>query len=174
MIKPRKLQKCLLILFLALTFMPKMGNSEGLIRSVWGCAIPCEVKDSHEPLTGIQISYCSTSAQSLAMIQSVSAVCQAKNKRLDAVAVRSSINAVASCSSSSNPCPKEGLTKVGFTCSYLCPSEDAVIHKFTACAATGDEAWSFATLVCKDALLPPAYSVARSQNCFPDGQTPCE
>ena len=154
---------------------PEAGHSHGLIQSIWSCSVPCATQGKPEDLLGsIQVSYCSTSVLSPSMIKSLDPVCQAKTKRADAIAIRTSPAAMATCESSANPCPKEGLTRSGFTCNYVCPSEDKKVRHFTACASTSDEAWSYATQLCKDATAPGAEIFPSAKLCTPEGQTPCE
>ncbi len=148
--------------------------AKGPMQTIWGCKIPCEVKKTKIPLKGVYITYCSVSSLSLEMIDKATPECQAVNNRSDAIAARNSDGAPASCDSSANACPTEGLVNTGFSCKMLCPSQDSVIHKFTACASTGSEAWSFATQVCRDAKHLPLDAAALWDACLPDGQTPCD
>ena len=76
---------------------PQAARSEGLLRSVWGCSVPCQAKETGELLGFIHVTYCSTSALSLKMIETLSPVCQSKTKRADAVAARKSFADVATC-----------------------------------------------------------------------------
>ncbi len=149
------------------------GPANGLLRTIWGCRIPCATKGGHELLPGVEVSYCSTSTLSLTMIQAITPVCQERNHRSDAVALRSTEGAVATCDSAGNPCPTEGLVPASFTCKVLCPSQDSVIHKFTACASSGTEAWSYATQICPDARSVPASVASPWDQCTPDGDTGC-
>ena len=152
-----------------------VAHSEGLLRSIWSCDVPCAVRGhSDQLLSAVHVTYCSTSALSPAMLETLTPVCQAKTKRMDAVAIRTSLAAIASCSSSANTCPKEGLTRAGYTCSVVCPSEDKLVRKYTACATTGQEAWSFATQICKDAVAPDPSIIPPSQICTAEGQTSCD
>jgi hypothetical protein len=148
-------------------------SAAGLIRSIWGCQIPCESKSTHQTLTAVYVTYCSTSSLSTTMIQNVTPVCQAQNPGADAVAVRNGRVAPATCDSSSNSCANEGIVEAGYTCQMLCPSQDDVIHKFTACAKTGSEAWNFAPQICKDAKMVPAELSPTASACVAAGQTAC-
>lgn len=150
------------------------ARAEGLIRSLWGCSVPCTTKGTDSPAGYLTIAYCSTTTLSVAMIEKLTPLCQEKLKRTDVVAARASATEVAACSSSGNPCPKEGLSRASFQCSYLCPSEDKVIRRFTACASTGDEAWSYAREICRDATPPHRAYAAPAHVCHAEGQTPCE
>lgn len=159
-----------------LCFLPAMpAYSAGLIRSIWGCFIPCE-STSHpgDPVAYLQVSYCSTNTLSAALLSKLTPLCQAKSGLSDAVAVRATAADVASCSSSSNTCHDEGLIPSGFTCTFVCPSEDNVYRKFTACAKTGDEAWQFARELCPDAVPSGDGTIALANTCTPEGQSPCE
>lgn len=165
-----------LLLSLALVSLSSFASPEGggLIRSIWSCNVPCHVKGTDELISYIHVAYCATSTLSETMIASLSPLCREKTGRPDVVAVRKSAADVATCISSSNTCPKEGITRAGFTCHFICPSEDKVIRKFTACASTAEEAWGNATRFCKDAVAPdPAY-MARGHVCVAEGQTGCD
>ncbi len=153
---------------------PALAGAKGPMQTIWGCRIPCAVKTTKSPLKGVYITYCAVSSLGLRMIEKATPECQSVNHRADAVAVRNSDGAPATCDSSSNVCTTEGPVNTGFVCKMLCPSEDSVIHKFSTCASTGSEAWSFATQVCKDAKHLPLFAAALWDACTPDGQTPCE
>ncbi len=145
-----------------------------LIRSVWECHLPCVSKTERKLLGYIEVSYCATSVLSPEMLETMNPVCQAKTKQADAIAAKSEPASVAKCSSSGNPCPKEGLTRSAFTCVFLCPSEGPSLRKFTACGTTGDEAWTHAVELCKDATPPHSDYFPSAQVCTAEGQTPCE
>lgn len=108
------------------------------------------------------------------LISTLNPICRQKKNRVDAVTVRSLPEKVAIFISSSNSCTKEGLVRAGFTCNVVYHLEDNVVRKYTVCASTGDEAWSYSTLICKDAAPPDKSFFPPSKVCIADGQTPCE
>jgi hypothetical protein len=163
-----------LTLLTASFVLSSTSRANGPIKTIWGCNIPCQSKDTHETLKSIQVSYCSFSTLSEKMIADLTPSCQQQNGRTDAVAIRTSKTNYASCLSSGNTCTTDGLSPAGFTCSFLCPSEDQVVHKFSACATTSFEAWSFVTQICKGATPPDKSIYAPAELCTPDGQTPCQ
>ncbi len=146
----------------------------GLIRSIWACHLPCVSGLDQKLLGYIEVSYCGTSVLTPSMVESLNPLCQSKTGKADAKAARSESAMVGRCVTAANPCAKEGLVRSGFVCNFRCPSEDQGIRKYTACATTDDEAWSFAKEICKDAIPPDSSYFPPARVCTLEGQTPCE
>ena len=131
----RHLKKCrtatIVVPLFILLLHPALAGAKGPMQTIWGCRIPCAVKTTKSPLKGVYITYCAVSSLGLRMIEKATPECQTVNHRADAVAVRNSDGAPATCDSSSNVCTTEGPVNTGFVCKMLCPSEDSVIHKFS-------------------------------------------
>jgi len=108
------------------------------------------------------------------MLAELTPACQSQTKRSDVVAVRASESRVADCISSVNPCEKKGLVRAGYMCSYICPSEEKTIQKYTTCAFSGEEAWSHVQDLCPGATSPHAISSFTVDQCVAEGQTPCD
>jgi hypothetical protein len=131
------------------------------------------VKGTQETLKDVQVSYCSVSSLSEKMIHDMDSVCQKQNNRADAIAIRTSQAQYATCVSAGNTCATEGLTNAVYTCNFMCASQDQVVHKFTACAQTGADAWSNASSVCAGATVPDKSIYSQSDVCTAEGQTSC-
>lgn len=166
--------KSIVIVLVAALLSPSVVKGGGLLRSVWGCSVPCESSRDGVFLGSIQVSYCGTQVLNPSMIDKLTPACREKTGRADAVAVRSSAATIASCATAANPCKDEGLTPSGFVCSYRCPAEDPVLRKYVACASTGHEAWRNVASLCRAPLPPASVFGERTFVCVSEGQTPCE
>ena len=87
----------------------------------------------------------------------MSPICKKENHDEHAVAKRYSAGQglPGDCVSSGNECTQEGPAYVGFYCVAMCPGETKLV-RFSACAVTLGDAWSFAPDVCKGAEAPSA------------------
>lgn len=178
----KKLNLFKLIVGLALTtlsfgsvvFLPLSVAAAHVQLSIWECQIPCEVSGTHQPLKQIRVTYCAKSVISQSMLDSFKPFCDRANQTTHAVAARvSGVMTPAICASSSNSCSTEGLIETGFTCSFLCPSEDHYLHKVSVCASNATDAWPATADVCKDAKAPTSLILPDILLCTADGQTAC-
>ena len=142
------------------------------LLAAWTCDIPCETNDEPPgPLRTLETAWCAIEVLGPKMIAQMTPLCQKFNGTSNARAMRISSSGIpAKCVCSGNVCPQEGPTKVGYSCTIMCP-EETLPRRYSVCAHDWNEAWSVSSRIC-DHPGPPA-AMRLSQVCDPTGQTTC-
>ena len=133
--------------------------------------MPCIVPGTREALGSIDFTYCAESVLSPKMVEGLKPLCQARANRPDAEATKLGEITIANCYTSGIECKRPGVTQAIYSCRYICPAEDKMVRKYSACASNINEAWSFSIQICKDATSPSFQ--AEDERCYSDGH-PCD